>query len=62
LISFVQLGVLEIHPWGSREDRIDIPDQLIFDIDPAAEMAWGDVVGAAHHVKQRLEDLEREAL
>ena len=61
LISLVQLGVLEIHPWGSREDRIDLPDRLIFDIDPAAELAWSDVVRAARHVKQRLLDLKLES-
>ena len=40
LISLVQMGVLEIHPWGSREDRIDRPDRLIFDIDPAVDLNW----------------------
>ena len=44
LISLVQMGVLEIHPWGCREDRIDQPDRLIFDIDPAEDLAWADVV------------------
>jgi bifunctional non-homologous end joining protein LigD len=57
LISLVQLGVLEIHPWGSREDRIDRPDRLIFDIDPAADVAWNEVVRAAGHVRERLKDL-----
>ena len=57
LISLVQMGVLEIHPWGSREDRIDRPDRLIFDIDPGEDLAWGDVVRAARHVRERLEDL-----
>ena len=57
LISLVQMGVLEIHPWGSREDRLDRPDRLIFDIDPAEDLAWGDVVRAGRHVKDRLEDL-----
>ena len=57
LISLVQMGVLEIHPWGCREDRIERPDRLIFDIDPAEDLAWGDVVRAARHVRERLEDL-----
>jgi bifunctional non-homologous end joining protein LigD len=57
LIALVQMGVLEIHPWGSRKDRLDRPDRIIFDIDPAPDRSWSDVVNAARHVKQRLEDL-----
>ncbi len=61
LISLVQLGVLEIHPWGSREDRLDSPDRLIIDIDPGEGVHWNDVVRAARQVKQRLEHLGLES-
>jgi bifunctional non-homologous end joining protein LigD len=57
LISLVQMGVLEIHPWGSRGDRVDRPDRLIFDIDPAVDLTWNDVVKAARDVRERLDDL-----
>ena len=57
LIALVQMGVLEIHPWGSRGDRLDRPDRLIFDIDPAEDLGWSDVVRAARHVRERLDDL-----
>jgi bifunctional non-homologous end joining protein LigD len=57
LVSLVQMGVLEIHPWGSRADLLDRPDRLIIDIDPAEDLAWHDVVQAALHVKERLWDL-----
>jgi bifunctional non-homologous end joining protein LigD len=57
LIALVQMGVLEIHPWGSREDRLDRPDRLIFDLDPAEDLAWADVVRAARLVRDRLKDL-----
>jgi bifunctional non-homologous end joining protein LigD len=33
--SLVQIGVLEIHLWNAREDRIERPDLMIFDLDPA---------------------------
>jgi bifunctional non-homologous end joining protein LigD len=57
LIALVQMGVLEIHPWGSRADRPDRPDRLIIDIDPAPDLIWADVVRAAGQVKQHLDDL-----
>jgi bifunctional non-homologous end joining protein LigD len=57
LISLVQMGVLEIHPWGSLADRPDRPDRLIFDMDPAPDLGWGDVVRAARQVKERLDQL-----
>jgi bifunctional non-homologous end joining protein LigD len=47
LISLVQMGVLEIHPWGSREDRIEQPDRLTFDFDPGTDVGWRGVVRGA---------------
>ncbi|MEW6442804.1 MAG: DNA ligase D [bacterium] len=54
LISLVQLGVLEIHPWGSREDRLEQPDRLVFDLDPDPAVPWQEVVRAAWEVRERL--------
>jgi bifunctional non-homologous end joining protein LigD len=58
LISLVQMGVLEIHPWGSRADRVDRPDRLIFDMDPAPGVAWPEVIRAGRIIKDRLDQLE----
>jgi bifunctional non-homologous end joining protein LigD len=57
LTALVQLGALEIHPWGSREDQLDRPDRMIFDLDPGAGVDWGDLVRAAREVRDRLKDL-----
>jgi bifunctional non-homologous end joining protein LigD len=54
LMSLVQAGVVEIHPWGSRADRLDEPDRLIFDLDPGEEVPWRDVIAAAGAVRDRL--------
>ena len=40
LVALVQMGVLEIHPWGSREDHLEKPDRIIFDFDPAPDVSW----------------------
>src|SRR6185437_3761807 len=34
LLACVQMGTIEFHGWGSRSDRIEYPDRLVFDLDP----------------------------
>ena len=55
LVALVQLGVLEIHTWGSRADDVERPDRIILDLDPGPGVAWHAVVDAAVVLKQRLE-------
>jgi bifunctional non-homologous end joining protein LigD len=57
LVSLVQMGILELHPWGSRNDRPDQPDRMIFDVDPAPEVPWERVADAARLVRDVLSDL-----
>ena len=57
LISLVQLGVLEIHPWGSRETDLERPDILTFDLDPGPGLGWPEVIEGARLLRQRLEGL-----
>jgi bifunctional non-homologous end joining protein LigD len=54
LMSFVQAGVVEIHPWGSRSDRLEQPDRLIFDLDPGEDTPWLAVIEGASAVRERL--------
>jgi bifunctional non-homologous end joining protein LigD len=57
LLSLVQAGVVEIHPWGSRTDDLDRPDRLIFDLDPGEGAPWDAVIAAAGEVRDRLHAL-----
>jgi bifunctional non-homologous end joining protein LigD len=61
LVSLVQAGVLEIHPWGAKLPKLTMPDQLIFDLDPGDDVVWKDVVAAARDVRERMEELELES-
>ncbi|MBI5642360.1 MAG: DNA ligase D [Deltaproteobacteria bacterium] len=54
LIGLVQLGVLEIHTWGSRAPKIEFPDKITFDMDPDTALPWERVVEAAYLVRELL--------
>jgi bifunctional non-homologous end joining protein LigD len=61
LVMLVQMGVLEIHAWGSRQDRLEQPDRLIFDLDPGEGVEWREVVDAARLVREQLAQLDLES-
>ena len=54
LLEIIQMGGIELHPWGARVDAIDYPDRVIFDLDPAPELPFEALKLAAQDLKQRL--------
>ncbi|HAL30864.1 MAG TPA: DNA ligase D, partial [Coriobacteriia bacterium] len=54
LIGLVQMNVLEIHPWGSRADKPDKPDRIIFDLDPDEGLPWQAVAATALLLRSEL--------
>ncbi|MGE3317946.1 MAG: DNA ligase D [Candidatus Berkiella sp.] len=58
LIQLVQMGTLEIHPWSSSIVNIERPNYVTFDLDPADDIAWKEVVKAAFQIKDELENLD----
>ena len=54
VVSLVQMGVLEIHTWNTRHERIEMPDRIVFDLDPGEEIAWAEVVEAGRLVRRLL--------
>jgi bifunctional non-homologous end joining protein LigD len=54
LIGLVQAGVLEIHPWGASLEKLEQPDMIIMDLDPAEDVPWQAVIDAAREIRDRL--------
>ncbi|MDF0601662.1 DNA ligase D [Psychromarinibacter sp. C21-152] len=57
LVAAAQMGTLELHIWGSRRDRLDRPDRMVFDLDPDEGLDFSDVRAAAFEVRDALSDL-----
>lgn len=62
LLSLIQHGVLEIHPWACTIDRPDRPDSLTFDLDPGEGLPWSKTIEAARIVREFLDHLGLEGL
>src|SRR5215203_510046 len=57
LLSLVQMGALELHIWGSHRDKIELPDYVVFDLDPDEGLDWQRVVEGAVRVRDFLGEL-----
>ena len=58
VVALLQMGVLEIHPWGSRAPKLDCPDRLVFDFDPDESLGWDKLVDAVTVLRKLLDTLE----
>lgn len=58
LMALVQMGTLEIHPWGSRIEQVEYPDTIIIDLDPAPDIKWQKVVATAKLIKDYLQSFK----
>ncbi|GAA3896827.1 DNA ligase D [Sphingomonas limnosediminicola] len=57
LLACVQMGTVEFHGWGSKVDKIEYPDRLVFDLDPDVGLDFAKVKEAALRLKALLGDL-----
>ena len=57
LIAMLQMGALELHPFGSSAPKLDNPDRLVFDFDPDESISWAKLVEAVQLLRTLLEEL-----
>jgi bifunctional non-homologous end joining protein LigD len=61
LAGLAQMGVLEVHPWGSRNNDLERPDRIIIDLDPDTAIPWSILTASAAEVRKQLRKLGLEA-
>jgi bifunctional non-homologous end joining protein LigD len=58
LVGAVQMGVLELHLWGSTVKALETPDRMVFDFDPDEKLDFKAVKAAATEMRDRLQALK----
>ena len=61
VIDLVQMGVVELHPWGAHVDDVDHPDRLISDLDPGEGVDWKAIITSARDIRARLSAMGLES-
>jgi len=57
LVALLQMGALELHPWGSQARKLGFPDRIIFDFDPDEDLAWERVKEATEILRTLLGEI-----
>jgi bifunctional non-homologous end joining protein LigD len=57
LIAAAQVAALELHPWNNEPGHPEQPGRLVFDLDPAPDVAFEEVIAGAREIRDRLERL-----
>ncbi|HKX92450.1 MAG TPA: DNA ligase D, partial [Sphingomicrobium sp.] len=61
LLACVQMGTIEFHGWGSKVDKVECPDRLVFDLDPDEGLDFSNVKDAAVTIRELVAGLGLES-
>jgi bifunctional non-homologous end joining protein LigD len=54
MLGLVEMGAVELHPWGARVDDIEHPDMLVFDLDAGPGVSYAFVRETALALREML--------
>ena len=57
LLGAAQMNVVEFHGWNAASRRVDLPNRMVFDLDPGDGVTWPQVVEGARMVHAVLHSL-----
>ena len=58
VVSLAQMGIVDIDTWNSTAADVDLPNRLVWDLDPGPLVSWKQVVKAAALVRDVLKTLK----
>jgi len=61
VVSLVQMDVLEIHTWNTCVDNVELPNRIVFDMDPGSHVPWAKVIESARLVRKMLKTVGLES-
>ncbi|MBC8748138.1 MULTISPECIES: DNA ligase D [Paraburkholderia] len=57
LVGAAQMGTVEFHTWNAVASNIEMPDRVVFDLDPDPSLGWERMVEAAQLTRSLLDEL-----
>ena len=61
LVALVQRNAVEFHAWGARIDKPELPDRIVFDLDPGPGITFARLKECARTVRAALEHFGLES-